>query len=146
MNKLLTKIIGVALGLGLATGVGAGVIAGNKNIVPAHADDTFSHSYTYSEKGSTWSLTNCEDKSSYWLVPSTTTNDSVALIEDVFDGKTITSDVTITLDIACFGNGSNPTSSKFSFYNDENCTSSVASTQSGSLPSSSTYTSAVYTI
>ncbi len=37
MNKLISKIVGVALGLTLATGVGAGVILGNKNISKADA-------------------------------------------------------------------------------------------------------------
>lgn len=37
MNKLISKIVGVALGLALATGVGAGVVLGNKNISKAEA-------------------------------------------------------------------------------------------------------------
>ncbi len=32
MNKLISKIVGVALGLTLATGVGAGVVLGSKSV------------------------------------------------------------------------------------------------------------------
>ena len=44
MNKLISKIVGVALGLTLATGVGAGVVLGNKSI--AKADAIESAAYT----------------------------------------------------------------------------------------------------
>ena len=40
MNKLITKVVGVALGLGLAVGVGAGVVAGNKTITKAEAAES----------------------------------------------------------------------------------------------------------
>lgn len=41
MNKLISKIVGVALGLTLATGVGAGVLLGNNNISKADAAVTW---------------------------------------------------------------------------------------------------------
>lgn len=101
-------------------------------------------SETYSYGGNTWTRTNFTDESTYYK--SLSDKDCVASIAGIFTGKTITSDVVITLDIACYGNGSNPNSSKFSIYTSSACTTSVAATQSGTLPSSSTYTSAVYTI
>ena len=43
MNKLISKIVGVALGLALATGVGAGVVLGNQNISKADAAETLDY-------------------------------------------------------------------------------------------------------
>ena len=43
MNKLISKIVGIALGLTLATGIGAGVVLGNKNVSKA---DAASETYT----------------------------------------------------------------------------------------------------
>lgn len=101
-------------------------------------------SETYSYGSNTWTRTNFTDESSYYK--SLSDKDCIASIAGIFTGKTITSDVVITLDIACFGNGSNPTASKFSIYTSSACTTSVTATQSGTLPNSSSYTSAVYTI
>ncbi len=101
-------------------------------------------SETYSYGGNTWTRTNFTDESTYYK--SLSDKDCIASIAGIFTGKTITSDVVITLDIACYGNGSNPTSSKFSIYTSSACTTSVTATQSGTLPNSSSYTSAVYTI
>ena len=43
MNKLISKIVGVALGLALATGVGAGVVLGNKDFSKADAAETLDY-------------------------------------------------------------------------------------------------------
>ena len=43
MNKLISKIVGVALGLSLATGIGAGVVLGNQNISKADAAETLDY-------------------------------------------------------------------------------------------------------
>ena len=106
----------------------------------------FNTKYTYSMLGDSWSLTNCEDVSSYWKVPKDTEKASIACCTGIFSNKTITSDVVITLDIATFGNGTNPSASKFTIYNSYECSSLVTATQGGTLPSSSTYTTATYTI
>ena len=52
----------------------------------------------------------------------------------------------VYLSVATFENGNNPTSDTFSLYADEGCTIPVNATQSGSLPTSSTYTTAIYTV
>ncbi len=140
--KLITKIVGATLGLAMAVGVGVGV-ANNRNVAPVYAD-SFNTTYNYAGQGTTWTATNFEDASSYWK--SSDANDSVASVSGIFTGKTITSDVVITSDIACFGSGSNPTSSKFSIYTSSACTTKVTATQGGNLPTSSTYTSATYTV
>ena len=105
--------------------------------------------YTYGNQGTgtgkTWSLTNCDDQSSYWLCPSSGTT-SVALIPGIFTDKTITSDVVITITSGTYGNGTNPSSSTFAIYNSSACTSQVTATQTGTLPTSKTYTDAVYTV
>jgi len=113
----------------------------------------YSHVYTYSEKGTgtgkTWDVTNAESVTgspNYWKVPSTTSSASVATIPDIFTGKTITSNVVITLNIATFGSGDNPTSSKFMIYNSSDCSSQVTATQGGALPTNSTYQNTTYTI
>lgn len=106
----------------------------------------FNTKYTYSMLGDSWSLTNCEDASSYWRVPKNTAEASIACFTGIFSNKTITSDVVITLDIATYGNGDNPSASKFSIYNSNACSTLVTATQGGTLPTSSTYTTATYTI
>lgn len=103
----------------------------------------FSQTYSYGLKD--WSLTEYTDKSSYYLVPSGT-NPSVATISGIFTKKTIQSDVVITLNVATFGSGSNPSAQTFSIYNDSGCTTPVTAAQSGTLPTSSSYTNVVYTV
>ena len=114
---------------------------------PAGGGDTgnsFNSTYSYGSLDG-WSLSNYTDKSSYYLVPAEGT-ESVAVISGIFNGKTIASDVVITLNVATFGSGDNPTASTFSIYSDSDCTVSVTSAQSGTLPSSKTFTTAVYTV
>ena len=103
----------------------------------------FSQTYSYGLKD--WSLTEYTDKSSYYLIPSGD-NPSVAKISCIFTDKTIQSDVVITLNVATFGSGTNPSASTFSIYADSGLNTSVTATQSGTLPTSSTYTNAVYTV
>ncbi len=103
----------------------------------------FSQTYSYGLKD--WSLTEYTDKSSYYLVPSGT-NPSVATISGIFTKKTIQSDVVITLNVATFGSGFNPSAQTFSIYNDSGCTTPVTAAQSGTLPTSSSYTNVVYTV
>lgn len=104
----------------------------------------FSKTYSYGDL-TAWSLTEYTDKSSYYLIPSGD-NPSVATISGIFTDKTIQSDVVITLNIATFGSGTNPSASTFSIYADSDLNTSVTATQSGTLPTSSTYTNAVYTV
>ena len=103
----------------------------------------FSETYSYGLKG--WSLTNYTDKSSYYLVPVSDTP-SDATISGIFTNKTITSDVTVTLNVATYGNGTNPSASKFSLYADEEGTKAVTALQDGTLPTSSSYTDVTYTV
>lgn len=106
--------------------------------------NTFSQTYSYGLKD--WSLTEYTDKSSYYLVPSGDNNPSVATISGIFTNKTIQSDVVITLNVATYGNGTNPSASTFSIYADSGCQTSVTAAQSGTLPTSSSYTNVVYTV
>lgn len=92
-----------------------------------------------------WSLSNYTDSKSYYLIPAEGT-ESVAVISGIFNGKTIASDVVISLNVATFGSGDNPTASTFSIYSNSGCTVSATSAQSGTLPTSSSYTTAVYTV
>ena len=105
--------------------------------------DKFSKTYSYGSND--WSLTNYTDNKSYYLVPSEN-NSSVATISGIFTNKTIQSDVVIKLNVATYGNGDNPSESTFSIYADSECQTSVIATQSGTLPTSKTYTDAVYTV
>ena len=114
---------------------------------PAGGGDTgnsFNSTYSYGSLDG-WSLSNYTDKSSYYLVPAEGT-ESVAVISGIFNGKTIASDVVISLNVATFGSGDNPTASTFSIYSNSGCTVSATSAQSGTLPTSSSYTTAVYTV
>lgn len=110
---------------------------------------SFSGTYNYGNQGTgsgkTWSLTDCTDQSSYWLCPASGT-ESVATIPDIFENKTITSNVVITINSGTYGSGGNPSSSTFTIYTSGACTSQVTATQTGTLPTSKTYTDAIYTI
>ena len=104
----------------------------------------FSQTYSYGDL-TAWSLTEYTDKSSYYLIPKGD-NPSVATISGIFTDKTIQSDVVITLNVATFGSGTNPSASTFSIYADSDLKTSVTATQSGTLPTSSSYTNVVYTV
>ena len=100
---------------------------------------------TYSYGLSDWQLTNYKGKDTYYLVPNSGT-ESVATIPGIFQGKIINSDVVISINCATFGGGTNPKASTFTVFNSSDCGTAVKSTQSGQLPTSSTYTDVVYTI
>lgn len=104
----------------------------------------FSETYSYGLKG--WSLTNYTDKSSYYLVPKSGTS-SDATISGIFVNKTITSNVKVTLNVATFGNGDDPTASTFALYADDKATTAVDATQTeGTLPTSNSYKNVTYTV
>lgn len=105
--------------------------------------ENFSQTYSYGLTG--WSLTNFTDKSSYYLIPSSG-DESVATISDIFTDKTISSDVKITINSATYNSGDNPSFSTYAIYSDANCTAAVDATQSGTLPTSKTYTNVIYTV
>lgn len=112
--------------------------------------EDFSGTYNVSNQGTgtgkTWSLTNYSNQTSYLLCPDSSSNTSVALIEGIFTDKTISSDVVITINSATYGSGTVPSESTFAIYNSGACTSQVTATQTGTLPSSSTYTDVIYTV
>ncbi len=114
-------------------------VASKKYTVGMH----FSEEYTHGLKG--WTLTEYTNKGSYYLIP-TGTAPSIATIPNIFSGKSIKSDVTISLSVATYGSGGNPSSNTFSIYNSTSCENSVTASQSGSLPTSSTYTTVIYTV
>lgn len=102
-------------------------------------------SKTYGYGLSDWTLTNFTDKSDYYLVPKENST-SVATIPGIFTGKKINSDVVITIKCATFGSGTNPNASTFSIFNGSDCKTAVTATQSGKLPTSSSYVDVKYTI
>ena len=105
----------------------------------------YSGTFNRSNVGTTWTLTDYSDMNSYLRCPESGSS-STALIADIFDGKEITSDVVITLHIATYGSGTNPSATTFTIYNSSACTTQVTATQTGTLPSSSTFTDAIYTV
>ena len=113
------------------------------------AQESFNKTYSYGL--SDWQLTNYEGKEgkdgkdAYYLVPKSGTK-SVATIPGIFQGKIINSDVVIIINCATYGSGTNPKASTFTVFNSSDCGTAVKSTQSGKLPTSSTYTDVVYTI
>ena len=111
--------------------------------------DSFSGTYNYGNQGTgtgkTWSLTDCSDQSSYWLCPSSG-SESIATIPGIFTNKTITSSVVITINSGTYGSGTNPSESTFKIYNSSACSTQVTATQTGTLPTSKTYTDAIYTV
>lgn len=139
--KFFKKSLGLILGAAMMLGAAIGI----KPAMGMVNAENISTTYTYNNKGSAWALTNCEDKSNYWLVPSGD-SPSVATFTNIFKDKVIGSDVNIQLEIATFGNGTNPSSETFSFYADSGLATAVAATGSGTLPTSSTFTKYTYTI
>ena len=110
---------------------------------------SFSTSYGYSDMGTsagkTWNLTDYEDKTSYWRCPASG-NTSVATIPDVFKGKYITSAVTITINHATYGSGTNPSEPTFQIYT-SSCGVRIPAAQSGAFATDKdTYKDVVYTI
>lgn len=114
------------------------------------SSEEYSGTYNVSNQGTgtgkTWSLTNYSNQTSYLLCPDSSNDTSVALIEGIFTDKTISSDVVITINSATYGSGTVPSESTFAIYNSSACTSQVTATQTGTLPSSSTYTDVIYTV
>lgn len=104
--------------------------------------DDFSETYSYG--GSNWTRTGFTDEGTYYK--SLSDGDCVATIPGIFTNKTITSAVTITLNVACYGNGDNPTSSKFSIYTSSACTTQVTASQGGTLPTDKNYKNTTYTV
>lgn len=117
----------------------AALLLGAGNVWGAEFSQTYSYGLT------DWSLTNYSDKSSYYLVPNSGTS-SVATISGIFTGKTITSNVVITINCATYGSGTNPSANTFAVYTASDCATAVTATQGGTLPTSSTYKDVTYTI
>lgn len=114
-----------------------------KDVVRADAAaETFSTPYSY---GDNLVVSNYTDKSSYCLVPKSG-DSSVASFETIFNGKSISGNVTVTINNATYGNGTNPSASTFTFYSDAECLNEISATQSGPLPTKSDYVNTVYTI
>ena len=120
-------------------------------ITSAWAQDsskTFSKTFSYGDFTG-WSLTDYVDMNDYYRVPELGTT-SYAVISGIFENKTITSDVTVTLNVATFGSGTNPSASTFALYPDVDAAAAgktpVTSKQGGTLPKSSTYTDVTYTV
>ena len=127
--------------IAFAEGYKPSAVASKKYSIIEEKD--FSKTYSFGLEG--WSLTEYTKKTDFYLVPSGS-NPSVATIPSIFVGKTIKSDIVISLNVATFGNGTAPSASTFSIFNSSDCKNSVSATQSGKLPTSSTYTDVVYTV
>lgn len=113
-----------------------------KDVVRADAaTESFSTTYSY---GKNLVVTNFTDKGDFCLVPSS--GYSVASFETIFNGKSISGNVTVTINNATFGSGTNPSESTFTFYSDKECLNQISATISGKLPTSSTFVNTVYTI
>ena len=115
-------------------------------VVSASSINQYSSTFSYSNVGTTWSLTNYDSQNQFLLCPNGNNSTSIALLNGIFEGKDIMSDVAITIDCATYGNGNNPSESTFSVYSDSACSSSVSSAMSGTLPTSSTYKEVTYTV
>ena len=117
----------------------------NITVVASGSTQNFNTTYNMDNLNTSWSLSNASDSGDYMLCPSTGTN-SIASIAGIFEGKNITSNVVITLNVATFGSGTNPTASSFEIHSNLTATSKVTASQSGSIPSTSTFTNAIYTV
>lgn len=108
--------------------------------------ENFSQTYSYGDFTGC-SLSDYKDMNDeYYLVPASGTSCD-AVISGIFVDKTITSDVKVTLNVATYGSGTNPSASTFTLYADDKATTAVTATKGGTLPTnSSTYTNVTYTV
>lgn len=93
-----------------------------------------------------WEMSNFLKKSTFYVVPGTGQMECVALFPGIFEGKVITSDVVVTLHVAKWSGGTTPKANTFSLFSDSECKKTVPATQSGTLPTSSTFVDLVYTV
>lgn len=93
-----------------------------------------------------WEMSNSWNKGTFYVVPATGYSECVALFPGIFEGKVITSDVVVTLHVATWGDGTKPKANTFSLFSDSECKNHVPATQSGTLPTSSTFVDLVYTV
>lgn len=106
---------------------------------------TFSTTYRVGDDNK-WEMSNFLNKSTFYVVPGTGYSECVALFPGIFEGKVITSDVVVTLHVAKWSDGAKPKANTFSLFFDSECKNPVPATQSGTLPTSSTFVDLVYTI
>lgn len=93
-----------------------------------------------------WEMSNFWNKGTFYVVPGTGYSECVALFPGIFEGKVITSDVVVTLHVAKWSGGTTPKANTFSLFSDSECKKPVPATQSGTLPTSSTFVDLVYTV
>ena len=93
-----------------------------------------------------WEMSNFLKKSTFYVVPANGYSECVALFPGIFEGKVITSDVVVTLHVAIWSDGKKPKADTFSLFADSECKKPVSATQSGTLPTSSTFVDLVYTV
>ena len=106
---------------------------------------TFSTTYKVGDSNK-WEMSNFWNKGTFYVVPGTGQSECVALFPGIFEGKVITSDVVVTLHVAKWSDGAKPKANTFSLFSDSECKSPVPATQSGTLPTSSTFVDLVYTV
>lgn len=93
-----------------------------------------------------WEMSNFWNKRTFYVVPANGQTESVALFPGIFEGKVITSDVVVTLHVAIWSDGTKPKANTFSLFSDSECKCPVSASQSGTLPTSSTFVDLVYTV
>lgn len=106
---------------------------------------TFSTTYRVGDDNK-WEMSNFWNKRTFYVVPANGQTESVALFPGIFEGKVITSDVVVTLHVAIWSDGTKPKANTFSLFADSECKKTVSATQSGTLPTSSTFVDLVYTV
>ena len=106
---------------------------------------TFSTTYKVGDDNK-WEMSNFLNKRTFYVVPGTGQSECVALFPGIFEGKVITSDVVVTLHVATWSDGAKPKANTFSLFSDSECKNPVPATQSGTLPTSSTFVDLVYTV
>ena len=115
----------------------------------ADSSKTFSKTYSYGDL-TEWSLSDYADKKSYYLVPASGASCN-AVLSNIFANKTITGDVKVTLNVATYNSGTNPSASTFALYPDTDAADAgktpVTATQGGTLPTNGdSYTNVTYTV
>ena len=106
---------------------------------------TFSTTYKVGDDNK-WEMSNFWNKRTFYVVPGTGYSECVALFPGIFEGKVITGDVVVTLHVATWSDGAKPKTNTFSLFSDSECKNPVPATQSGTLPTSSTFVDLVYTV
>jgi len=153
MNRM-TKVALGAMALAVGAGIGSAAIINQAKPLSLAAATTATKTYACTDtpdKFGGFSFSDSSDKSSYYLLPNTS-NECLVFKSNVLGTSGLSVDktqtVTITINHATYGSGTNPSETTFSFFNNTTGKgTAIAGTanNNSTYASSSTFVDAIYT-